>query len=209
MTLKIAIIDNHMGNIGSVVNAFSLLRQEVVVSDKPSILKKANAYILPGVGAFPQAMRNLKDNNLVEFLDQQIIHKKKPYLGICLGMQILATTSEEQTLTKGLGWIDGEVVLMKSRTNFPIPHVGWNHLDVFDDQVLLKGIEKKATFYFDHSYQFLPKKQESVSATTEYGNSFASIVNRDNIFGTQFHPEKSQRKGLKVLRNFINYIDDN
>ena len=206
MTLKIAIIDNHMGNIGSVVSACDSLRQEVIISDKPSILKTANAYILPGVGAFPQAMKNLQNNKLDEFLEEQIIDKKKPFLGICLGMQMLATSSEEQTITKGLGWIDGEVVLMKSRLNYPIPHVGWNHLNVIDHQILLKNIEQNATFYFDHSYQFIPKVDQSVLATTEYGDSFASIVNRGNIFGTQFHPEKSQRNGLKILRNFINYV---
>ena len=196
-----------MGNIGSVVNAFKMLSEDVIASESKNVLEKLDAYVLPGVGAFPQAIRNFHKNGFGKFLDKQVIAKKKPFLGICLGMQLLANSSDEQGFTEGLGWIDSHVVILQNKPNFPIPHVGWNDLKIKNNRCLLQNIDEGSNFYFDHSFEFISTSQKVVLASSSYDKEIISVVRKDHIFGTQFHPEKSQRNGLKLLRNFINIIN--
>ena len=208
MNSLIGVIDNRMGNIGSIQSAFNFLKQDVLVSTNPSDLKDCVAFVLPGVGAFPQAMKNLKESKFDKFLNHQVIEERRPFLGICLGMQLLASTSEEQAITDGLGWIDGKVIKMKEEKTYPVPHVGWNNIDVRKHKNLFNNIDENPTFYFDHSYHFIPDSKEVIVATTNYSSDVVSIIKKGNIFGTQFHPEKSQRNGLKLLRNFLNFVQE-
>lgn len=197
------IIDYGMGNLFSVENALKHLGVEVKISNHKEDIQKADKLILPGVGAFPDGMRNLKKLGLVEILEEEILKNKKPFLGICLGMQLLATEGEEVELTKGLGWIAGRVRRFQvDEAKFRIPHIGWNDLILEKEPPLFRGIEQ-LTFYFVHSYHLVPEDSSAVSAVCNYGENFAAAVQKDNIFGVQFHPEKSQKSGLRVLKNFI------
>lgn len=205
MHKKIAIIDYGMGNIGSVFNSLKKLGAQVISSNDLVELALADAYILPGVGAFPRAMENFHKLGLKPFLNEQILQRKKPLLGICLGMQLLAQDSEEDKLTEGLGWIEGHVLKLQPEDKRSVPHVGWNNLSFTQSSPLMKNIENNAHFFFDHSFQFVCKDNNAVAAVCNYGGDIVSVVQKNNIFATQFHPEKSQRNGLKLLRNFINY----
>ena len=177
------------------MNAFRLLGLSCDVSGDPGSLEAARALVLPGVGAFGAAMANLQASGLDVALREQVLVKKKPFLGVCLGMQLLAEDSTELGYHKGLGWIPGNVVRMAPRKGLPVPHVGWNTLESSE-------FPREAHFYFDHSYHF-QCAPEWVLATCEYGGKWVAAVRRDNILGVQFHPEKSQRSGLKLLRKFV------
>lgn len=202
----VLIIDYGVGNDQSVMNALSSLGYDFLVSNKKEDILGASAYILPGVGAFNEAMRNIKELKIEDLLREQVLAKKKPILGICLGFQVLASESEENGLHKGLGFIDGRVIRLVQKENVRIPHVGWNTLEIVKKEPLFSNIySDNPSFYFDHSYQ-LVCDNSCVSAVTSYGDKIVSAIQKDNIFGTQFHPEKSQNNGLKLFRSFFNHI---
>jgi len=202
---EILIIDYGMGNIGSMCNALKYLGTEPVVSNTIRHIDRADAYILPGVGAFAAAMINLNKLNIIRPLYNNVIKIKKPFLGVCLGMQLLAKDSLEKGFSEGLGWIDGHVLPVEPKNGLRVPQVGWNTVKVHKESFLFKNIDASAHFYFDHSYH-LSCHESCVVATCTYGDEYVAVVNKDNIFATQFHPEKSQRNGLKVLRNFFNFV---
>ena len=194
-----------MGNVGSVAGALKRLGNNCRISNKKKDIVQADGLILPGVGAFGAAMHNLAKLNLIDLLNEEVIGKKKPFLGICLGMQLLAKDSVEQGFNEGLGWIDGHVHEMETRDNFRVPHVGWNDISFTEDNLLFNRLDPGAHFYFDHSY-YLKCPEALVVAKCNYGCDYAAAVHKGNIFAVQFHPEKSQRNGLKMLRNFLNVV---
>ena len=198
----IAIVDYQMGNLRSVQRGFARAGYESLVTNDPHVLRQADKVILPGVGAFADAMEQLHRRKLVQPL-QALARSGKPLLGICLGLQLLFEKSYENGTHLGLGIIPGEVVPFK---NLPpdckIPHMGWNQLEMRKDCPLLADISPDAFFYFVHSYYVVPKDPEVVMAETDYARNFVSMICRRNIFATQFHPEKSQQAGLQMLRNF-------
>jgi len=201
----IAIIDYKMGNIKSLENALSFLGCESCITNKAEAILGADKIILPGVGAFDVAMKNLHKFNVIEPLQKAVFEKKTPLLGICLGMQILASHGEENGLTDGLGWIEGTVKRFSFEdANLRVPHIGFNSVD-FEGRSpnLFQDLGKGVDFYFVHSYHMVCENNSDVSSWAEYGGRFVSSVQKGNIFGTQFHPEKSQSNGLKLLRNFI------
>lgn len=205
---KIVIIDYGMGNIQSIVNALIFLGYEALLSRESEILNQADCYILPGVGAFGLAMENLKKYNLIDILEENIIVKKKPILGICLGMQLLAKSSTEISFHKGLGWIDATIEELRVTEDLRVPHVGWNAVEICQELPLFKGIASNSHFYFDHSFHMVCHDKSLLSSVTIYGESITSSIQKDNIFATQFHPEKSQTAGLKLLRNFLNFMEN-
>ena len=202
---RLAIIDYGMGNLASVRNAAKFLGYEARVTDDARTLRDADCYVLPGVGAFAVAMSNLRQLGLDSALKEEVVEKRKPLLGICLGMQLLARDSLEMGLHEGLSWIDAHVVPLREAPGTRVPHVGWSELHQPRD-TLFEGLEAGASFYFDHSYRFDCAPHLAI-AQCMHGSSFVAAVRQDNIFATQFHPEKSQRSGLKLLRNFLNYCE--
>ncbi|MBI5223480.1 imidazole glycerol phosphate synthase subunit HisH [Candidatus Micrarchaeota archaeon] len=199
----IGIIDYGMGNLRSVSKAFELIGAEVIVSGDTNELVKADKLVLPGVGAFGDGMNNLRKLGLIEFMHSQVMVNKKPLLGICLGMQLLAEKGYERGENKGLGFVAGEVKKFDmGERNLKVPHVGWNEVK-FKEEGLFRGIKSGSCFYFVHSYHLICKEPKDAIGTTEYGYTFTSAVNKGNIFGTQFHPEKSQEAGLKLLENYL------
>ena len=201
----ITIIDNDMGNIQSVSNALFNLGIESKISDKSKIIQNSSGIIFPGVGAFPMAMRNLKSKRLDTVIIDSV-NNGIPFLGICLGMQLLFEESNEQNLTKGLGLLKGKVTRINKDAGCPVPHVGWNRVITTKENPLFHNIDPGSRFYYDHSY-FVTETDQDVFASLTYGEEMSVGVWKGNIFGTQFHPEKSQRNGLKLLRNFVNYAD--
>jgi glutamine amidotransferase len=206
MKKNIAIIDYGVGNTHSVKEAVESLDYDVIISDEPEKLNKADALILPGVGAFEAAMNNLRERDLIAPLNEMVLEKRKPLLGICLGMQLFADESEENGLHKGLGWILGSVRRIQDQSNLRVPHVGWNDIDVIDQSPLFDRLQDKRNFYFDHSYHFVCKDEKNVAAKVSYGKGLVAAVKRNNIYGVQFHPEKSQITGLRLLKGFLNSI---
>lgn len=199
----ITIVDYGMGNVGSVKNALDFLGVPSILSREASDLQKASHIILPGVGAFPDGMANLKKFGLLPILKAEVLEKKKPLLGICLGLQLLAEQGEEGGLHDGLGFVEGVVRRFRVDTKkFRIPHVGWNDCLPREDALLFKGISSPI-FYFVHSFFLEPKDRSVVAATCTYGEEFTAAIQKENIFGTQFHPEKSQKSGVAFLKNFI------
>jgi glutamine amidotransferase len=199
----IAIIDYGMGNIHSVNKALQLFGAQTLVINKPSQIKSCDKVVLPGVGAFDDAMSELEKQGLKAFILEQI-KKKKPFLGICLGMQLLFEKSQEANKTKGLGILKGAVKRFIDRENLKVPHIGWNQLRIKSkDCPLLKNVPDKSYVYFCHSYYSKPSNADISAAATDYGIDFTSIVWQDNIYGVQFHPEKSQSVGLKIIENFV------
>jgi glutamine amidotransferase len=190
-----------MGNIGSLSNAIYSQGWDPILISSPVDLDDISHLIIPGVGAYDSAMNLLSEKKLITFV-HDFAESGKPLLGICLGMQILSSVGSENTKSNGLGLIPGEVKLMKSSENLKLPHVGWNNISLSQDHILLEGIKKNVDFYFVHSYCFHAHNKSQSIASTEYGNIFTSIVANGNVFGTQFHPEKSQKNGLKILDNF-------
>jgi glutamine amidotransferase len=196
----IGIIDYGMGNLRSVYNAFRSLDANVRLITAKEQFEDITHLVLPGVGSFAKAMENLEQRALIEPI-MQFAASGKPMLGICLGMQLLASKGFEPYESKGLGLIEGEVVRMNF-TGVRIPHVGWNALELAIDHALFIGIRKQVDFYFVHSYFFKVRNQENILAHSEYGSRFPSVVYKGNITGMQFHPEKSQKHGLRILHNF-------
>jgi len=201
----IAIIDYGMGNLGSIHNMLSRIGSASVITSDKGDIESADKVILPGVGAFDNAMINLDRLNLIPTLKAKVIDKKTPILGICLGMQLFSRNSEEGRLP-GLGWIDAQTVRFRfdaDHANLKIPHMGWNTIEVKRRGSILDGMYEVSRFYFVHSYHVRCNDESNVLATTTYGITFHSAITKDNIIGTQFHPEKSHKFGLKLLRNFV------
>ncbi|MDF2632892.1 MAG: hisH [Caproiciproducens sp.] len=202
----IAVIDYGAGNLQSVVKAFSFIGCDVLVTADKDELKNASAAILPGVGAFGDAMSCLKNSHFVNpVLD--FIESGKPFLGICLGLQLLFEGSEESPHVSGLGVLSGKIVKIPAETGLKIPHVGWNSLNIKSHDGLFKGLKPNPYVYFVHSYYLKAENPEVVSSTTAYGAQIDASVQRGNLFATQFHPEKSGQTGLQMLKNFVSFID--
>ena len=209
--MNIAIIDYESGNISSVINSFKSVSKKTnsdIKIEVTSNLKKisnSDKVILPGQGSFKECMTSLlKINNLRETLEDFVITKKKPLFGICVGMQMFADVGLEEEETKGFGWIGGKVSKIDNKNNkFKLPHMGWNEISIKKKSNLFKNINDKSHMYFVHSFEFVPNEEQYVTSTINYSKEIVSSLEKNNIFGTQFHPEKSDKDGLKIIENFI------
>ncbi len=205
--MKIALIDYGSGNLQSAYKALELVsnsKTKVFITSNPKNLLKADKIILPGVGSFADCMKGLKSiSGMLNILNEVVLEKKKPFLGICVGMQLLATEGKEKGNHKGLGWIEGKVIKIKKHKQIKIPHMGWNTVNTISKHPILK--RKKFESYFVHSYNFICKNKKNILATCDYKQKITAIVGKENIIGTQFHPEKSQKIGLEILKNFISW----
>jgi len=203
----IAIIDYGSGNIHSIRNALEMVGASVLVTCEPDDLRDCSHLVLPGVGAFSQCISNLRASGIEESIREEVLVNGKPFYGICVGMQVLAREGHEFGVFEGLGWINGVVKRFElETTTFKIPHVGWNDLVVLRDSPLFEGIPSNdRTFYFTHSYHLVAEEPELVAATCDHGLDFTAAIQKDNIFATQFHPEKSQENGLRLLENFVKW----
>jgi glutamine amidotransferase len=201
MTPRIVIIDYGMGNLRNVQKGFEKVGFEAKLTRNKKEIGKASAIVLPGVGAFKDCMENLERYGLINPLLRSI-EEGKPYLGICLGLQILFSESEEFGACKGLDLIKGRVVKFRPGPEHKVPHMGWNTIERVKEVPMLQGVESGDFFYFVHSYYVIPEARQWTSTVTFYGNPFASSIWEKNLFATQFHPEKSQKKGLRILENF-------
>ena len=202
----VAIVDYGMGNLRSLVNAVRYLGCDAVITSEPRVINDAARLILPGVGAFGEAMNAIRTRGLDDVLDRVVRQKGKPVLGICLGMQLMARSSEEHGVHVGLAWLDAAVVRFSSTDGLKIPHVGWNEIILRRPHHLFSGLKPhEQCFYFVHSYHMACADPADVVATCRYGLDFAAVVERDNILATQFHPEKSQDNGLQLLTSFLNW----
>jgi imidazole glycerol-phosphate synthase subunit HisH len=203
----LAIIDYGSGNLRSVAKAFERVAPDaqIQVTQSPEVFRQASHIVLPGVGAFADCMQGLAAlPGMLSMLEEEVLTRKKYFLGICVGMQMLFETGHEHGTHTGLGWLKGEVVkLSPSETSLKIPHMGWNDLGITQAHPLLANIENGAQAYFVHSYYAICRDESNILATTQYGQTIAAVVARSNIMGTQFHPEKSQKAGLQLLKNFI------
>lgn len=201
----IAIIDYGLGNLSSIHNMCKRLGIDSMISRDENELKSADKFILPGVGHFKRGMENLKDTGLYDLLNDLVIDKKKPILGICLGAQLMTQHSEEGDV-EGLGWIDATTVKFDSSkmNGHKVPHMGWTAISTIENNILWQNLPADPRFYFVHTYHFLFNNQQEISATADYAYSFACAFNKGNIYGTQFHPEKSHKYGMKVIENFNN-----
>ena len=207
--MNVTIVDYKSGNISSVINSFKEVARDKVkieVTSDINKIKSSDKVVLPGQGSFKSCTDALKGiNGLVETLNEFAINNKKPLLGICVGLQMFADTGYEETETKGLGWISGKVTKIENQNGkYKLPHIGWNEINILKDSRIFKDIKDKSHMYFVHSYEFVPNDKNIISATTDYSSSHVCAVEKDNIFGTQFHPEKSDKIGLKIIDNFIN-----
>lgn len=200
---RVAIINTGLCNLDSIARAVEECGKSLVVTDHPEDLATATHMILPGVGAFPAAMARLTERHLVDVMTEHVVGRGIPFLGICLGMQLLATGGSEIRNTPGLGWIDGNVDILKPGPGERVPHVGWNEVVPVNNSLLFRGVSPDRDFYFVHSYILRPTRAEDVVGQTPYGGGFVSAVQRGLIFGVQFHPEKSQQAGFDVLQNFL------
>jgi glutamine amidotransferase len=200
----IVIIDYGMGNLRSVQKKFERLHTQVCISSDSRVIAKAGKLVLPGVGHFANGVRNLKEAGIWEVMNHKVRVEKTPILGICLGMQLMARHSEEGDV-EGLGWFDAEVVRFKvsDKRKYKVPHMGWNSTEVQKESVIFKNVPIDASFYFVHSFHISCKKPRDVLATTDYESPFTSAIEKENIYGTQFHPEKSHDWGEKLIQNFI------
>lgn len=199
----IGIIDYGLGNVKAFANVYKMLNIPAIIVTKPHELIKVSRVIMPGVGAFDHAMKCLQDSGMREMLDEIVLHQQVPVLGICVGMQML-TNSSEEGVSPGLKWIKGDVKKIDSSFNKSIyvPHMGWNDVKPLNNNDLFRGLSDDARFYFLHSYYVHCQRNEDVIAVTNYGVEFACAVNHENVFGVQFHPEKSHQYGIKLLKNF-------
>ena len=207
--MNVTIVDYKSGNISSVINSFKEVARDKVkieVTSDINKIKSSDKVVLPGQGSFKSCTDALKGiSGLVETLNEFAINNKKPLLGICVGLQMFADTGYEETETKGLGWISGKVTKIENQNGkYKLPHIGWNEINILKGSRIFKDIKDKSHMYFVHSYEFVPNDKNVVSATTNYSSNHVCAVEKDNIFGTQFHPEKSDKIGLKIIDNFIN-----
>ena len=207
--MKVTIVDYNSGNISSVINSFEEVAKDKVNIEVTSDLNKikySDKVVLPGQGSFKSCVDALNGiNGLVDTLNEFAINNKKPLLGICVGLQMFADIGYEEKETKGLGWISGKVLKIDNQNDkFKLPHIGWNEINIVKDSKIFKGIDNNSHMYFVHSYEFIPEQTDVISATTDYSSNIVCSVEKENIFGTQFHPEKSDKMGLKMIDNFIN-----
>jgi len=206
--MNVTIVDYNSGNISSVINSFNEVAEDKVNIEVTSDFKKikfSDKVVLPGQGSFKSCVDALNNiNGLVDTLNEFVIINKKPLLGICVGLQMFADVGFEETETKGLGWISGKVLKIDNQNGkYKLPHIGWNQINIVKDSKIFKNIENNSHMYFVHSYEFVPEDKNVISATTDYSSSIVCAAEKENIFGTQFHPEKSDKIGLKIIDNFI------
>ena len=206
--MKVTIVDYNSGNISSVINSFKEVAKDKVnieVTSDLGKIKSSDKLVLPGQGSFKSCVDALnKIDGLTETLNEFAINNKKPLLGICVGLQMFADVGYEETETKGLGWISGRVSKIDNQNGkYKLPHIGWNQINIVKDSKIFKDIKKNSHMYFVHSYEFIPENTDVISATTDYSSNIVCSVEKENIFGTQFHPEKSDKTGLKIIDNFI------
>ena len=206
--MNVTIVDYKSGNISSVINSFKEVAKDKVnieVTSDLNKIKSSDKVVLPGQGSFKScvdAINNIK--GLVDTLNEFAINNKKPLLGICVGLQMFADVGYEETETNGLGWISGKVSKIDNQNGkYKLPHIGWNEINIIKDSKIFKDIENKSHMYFVHSYEFIPEDKSVISATTDYSSNVVCAVEKENIFGTQFHPEKSDKMGLRIVENFI------
>ena len=207
--MKVTIVDYNSGNISSVINSFKEVAKErvnVEVSSDLNKIKSSDKVVLPGQGSFKSCVDALNNiNGLTDILNEFTIINKKPLLGICVGLQMFADIGYEEIETKGLGWIKGKVSKIDNKNGkYKLPHIGWNQIKIVKDSKIFKNIENNSHMYFVHSYEFIPEDKSVISATTDYSSNIVCSIEKENIFGTQFHPEKSDKTGLKIVDNFIN-----
>ena len=204
MQNRIVIIDYGMGNLRSVEKKLKKLGVDVVISNKPEVIKSSQKLVLPGVGHFANGIKKLKEYGIWDVLNVKVLEDKTPILGICLGMQLMAKHSEEGN-ENGLGWFDADIIKFKvaDKLKYKVPHMGWNNAVVNKETNLFQGISGDAMFYFVHSFHIKCNNKEDILTTTEYEYSFTSSIQKDNIWGTQFHPEKSHEWGELVFKNFV------
>ena len=207
--MNVTIVDYNSGNISSVINSFKEVAGDTVKIEVTSDLNKvklSDKVVLPGQGSFKSCVDALNNiNGLVETLNDFVINKKKPLLGICVGLQMFADVGFEEIETKGLGWISGKVSKIDNhKGKYKLPHIGWNQINILKESKIFKDIKNNSHMYFVHSYEFIAEDKTVISATTEYSSNIVCSIEKENIFGTQFHPEKSDKIGLKIIYNFIN-----
>ena len=206
--MNVTIVDYNSGNISSVINSFKEVAQgkvNIEVTSDLNKIKSSDKVVLPGQGSFKSCVNALnKIDGLSNTLNEFVISLKKPLLGICVGLQMFADIGYEETETKGLGWISGKVSKINNQNGkYKLPHIGWNQIKIIKDSKIFKDIENNSHMYFVHSYEFIPNNKNVISATTEYSSNIVCSIEKENIFGTQFHPEKSDKMGLKIIKNFL------
>jgi len=207
--MNVTIVDYQSGNISSVINSFKEVAKDKIKIEITSDLNKiklSDKLILPGQGSFKSCVDSLNSiNGLYDALKEFVIINKKPLLGICVGLQMFGDVSYEESETKGLGWIPGKVTKIDNENGkFKLPHIGWNEIEIVKESKIFKGIQNKSHMYFVHSYELVPEDKSIISATTNYSSKIVCCIEKDNLFGTQFHPEKSDKTGLKIIENFLN-----
>ena len=207
--MNVTIVDYQSGNISSVINSFTEVAKGKVnleVTSDTKKIKSSDKIVLPGQGSFKSCVDSLNSiNGLVDTLKEFAITNKKPLLGICVGLQMFAEVGYEEVETKGLGWIPGKVSRIDNQNGkYKLPHIGWNEIEIQKESKIFKDVKNKSHMYFVHSYEFIPKEKSVILATTDYSSKIVCAVERENLFGTQFHPEKSDKTGLKIIKNFIN-----
>jgi len=204
--MRIGIINYGMGNLGSIQNALESLGADSFIMGSPDMLESADRIILPGVGAFAAAVKHLEEDQWIPGIKQAVVEQQRPLLGICLGMQLLLSSGDEGGHCKGLGFIEGEVKRLQLKDpSLRVPHMGWNEVDYTCDSPIFQNIPDQSDFYFVHSYAAIPVSDDDVIARTKYGGDFVVAIRRKNVFGVQFHPEKSSIPGRKLLQNFLEY----
>ena len=207
--MNVTIVDYKSGNISSVINSFKEVAKgkvNIEVTSDPNKIKSSDKVVLPGQGSFKSCVDALNNiNGLVDTLNEFVVTNKKPLLGICVGLQMFADIGYEESETQGLGWISGKVSKIDNQNGkFKLPHIGWNQINLVKASKIFQNIENNSHMYFVHSYEFIPNDKSVITATTDYSSNIVCSVKKDNIFGTQFHPEKSDKIGLKIIDNFIN-----
>ena len=206
--MNVTIVDYKSGNISSVINSFKEVAKSKVnikVTSDLDEIKSSDKLVLPGQGSFKSCIDGLKNiSGMIDVLNEFVINNKKPLFGICVGLQMFANIGYEEKETEGLGWIPGKVSKIDNQKGkYKLPHIGWNQINILKNSKILKGVEKNSHMYFVHSYEFIPEDKNVISATTDYSSNIVCSVEKENIFGTQFHPEKSDKLGLKIINNFI------
>ena len=207
--MNVTIVDYNSGNISSVINSFSEVanyKVNIEVTSDLNKIKSSDKVVLPGQGSFKSCIEALNSiKGLVDTLNEFAINDKKPLLGICVGLQMFADVGYEELETKGLGWISGKVSKIDNKNGeYKLPHIGWNQINIVKDSKIFKDIENNSHMYFVHSYEFIPEDKNVISATTDYSTNIVCSAEKENLFGTQFHPEKSDKTGLQIIENFIN-----
>ena len=207
--MNVTIVDYNSGNISSVINSFKEVAQNKVnieVTSDLNKIKSSDKVVLPGQGSFKSCVDALNNSeDLVNTLNEFAINQKKPLLGICVGLQMFADIGYEETETKGLGWMAGKVSKIDNQDGkYKLPHIGWNQINIVKESKIFKNIDNNSHMYFVHSYEFIPSDKNVISATTDYSTNIVCSVEKENLFGTQFHPEKSDKTGLQIIQNFIN-----